>query len=421
MPSKQRNTSDPGSDPVAKRQSKTLPLIILALVVLALVYFGWHSRDGSGDVNPAAISATQQTAQDKAASSSMVKQTNANTEPGAVSGETREQKIATLEKQLALAQHTYNSYLIGTKYPNESRPISEHPDQVYPNRPVQNEHILVKKDGRTDSNVKVRTSQTRVFMGARESVVFTVTATDSTGKQLPIFVTRAVARGLPAPGKRESAQVTLNFSDDGQQGDSVASDGILSGTFDPNASSLAQFNGTIRTEVNFNVGDNAGFVLFDIIYTPDLPATWAGGIRDAQEAGSLNFYLKANVQQAGRYLVSARVDDANGKPFALLSFNNLLQPGPQEIKLPLFGKLIYDQTPAFPLKLRDVDAYLLKEDVDPDRALMPRLTGYVHTTKKYASNSFSNTEWTSEERTRYLTELGKDVAQTQAELNQLKN
>ncbi len=105
MPSKQRNTSDPGSDPVAKRQSKTLPLIILALVVLALVYFGWQSRDGSGDVNPAAISATQQTAQNKATPGSMVKQTNANTEPGAVSDETREQKIATLENSLRQVLH----------------------------------------------------------------------------------------------------------------------------------------------------------------------------------------------------------------------------------------------------------------------------------------------------------------------------
>lgn len=409
------------SDPAPKRQGKILPLIVLALVVIALLYFGWRGSESSANLSPEAI-AKLQAASDKPTSGSMAKPSN--TEPGTVGFEAKAQKIAALEKQLVLAQHTYNSYLVGTKYPNESRPISEHPDQVYPNRPVQNEHALVKKDGSTDKNVKVSTSQTRVFMGAKESVVFTVTASDSTGKQLPIFVTRALARGLVAPGKRESAQVTLNFSDDGQQGDSVASDGILSGTFNPNATSLAQFNGTIRTEVNFNVGDSAGFVLFDIIYTPDLPATWAGGaggIRDAQEAGSLNFYLKANIQQAGRYLVSARVDDAHGKPFALLSFNNILAAGPQEIKLPLFGKLIYDQAPAFPLTLRDVDAYLLKEDVDPDRALMPRLVGNVHTTKKYASNSFSNAEWTSEERTRYLTELGKDVAQTQATLNQLKN
>ncbi len=417
MPSKMRNSSDAAP----KRQGKNLPLIVLALVVIALLYFGWRNSESSSDLSAAAI-AKQQAASDQPTSGSMAKA--ANTEPGAGGSETKAQKIDALEKQLVLAQHTYNSYLAGTKYPNESRPISEHPDQVYPNRPVEGEHALVKKDGRADKNVNIRTSQSRVFMGAKESVVFTVTASDSTGKQLPIFVTRALARGLVAAGKRESAQVTLNFSDDGQQGDRNASDGILSGMFNPNATGLAQFNGTIRTEVNFNVGDSAGFVLFDIVYTPDLPATWAGGaggIRDAQEAGSLNFYLKANVQQAGRYLVSARVDDANGKPFALLSFNNVLAAGPQEIKLPLFGKLIFDQAPAFPLTLRDVDAYLLKEDVDPDRALMPRLMGKVHTTKKYASNSFSNAEWTSEERTRYLTELGKDVAQTQAALNQLKN
>ena len=37
--------------------------------------------------------------------------------------------------------------------------------------------------------------------------------------------------------------------------------------------------------------------------------------------GSLDFYLKADVREPGRYVVTGRVDDANGRPFALLSFN----------------------------------------------------------------------------------------------------
>ncbi|MEN9868212.1 MAG: hypothetical protein RL748_3802 [Pseudomonadota bacterium] len=391
--------------------------VALVLALSAVAYFGWRSE------TPAALpaSALASASAPSGNNAANARPGAANQEPAVLTAEQKAQKIDQLQKQLVLAQHTYNSYLAGTKYPNESRPISEHPDQIYPNRPIESDHALVKKNGSTDKSVKIRTSQSRVFVGAKETVVFSFTAFDAAGKQLPVFVTQAVARGLSAPGVRQAASVVLNFSDDGQQGDSVANDNIFSATLNPTATGLAQFNGTIRTEVSFNVGDSAGFVLYDIIYTPEVPATWAGGIRDAQEAGSLNFYLKANINKAGRYLVSARVDDANGKPFALLSFNNILAPGPQEIKLPLFGKLIRDQAPAFPLTLRDVDAYLLKEDVDPDRAMMPRLIGNVHTSKKYAPASFSNTEWESEERTRYLTELGKDVTQTQAELNQLKN
>ena len=189
----------------------------------------------------------------------------------------------------------------------------------------------------------------------------------------------------------------------------------------PYATGFSEFSGTIRTEVSFTVGDKNAFTSFDVIYTPTLPATWAGDVRDALDAGSLSFYLKANVAQAGRYLISARLDDAQGKPFALLSFNDELAAGPQEIKLLVFGKLLHDYAPAFPLILRDLDGYLLKIGTDPDRALMPRRIGRVHTSKKYALSSFSTAEASSEERTRYLVELNADVLRAKAALDALQS
>ncbi|MFD2270461.1 hypothetical protein ACFS07_03130 [Undibacterium arcticum] len=91
---------------------------------------------------------------------------------------------------------------------------------------------------------------------------------------------------------------------------------------------------------------------------------------------------------AGRYVVTGRVDDAKGKPFALVTFNELLTQGSNEVRLTVFGKLMRDQTPSFPLALRDVDAYLLKQDTDPDRALMPRIAGVAHVTKVYPIKGF---------------------------------
>lgn len=126
--------------------------------------------------------------------------------------------------------------------------------------------------------------------------------------------------------------------------------------------------------------DRAGVVMFDIIYSPESPARWSGPVREVVEDGSLNFYLKTDVRVAGRYIVNGLVDDAQGKPFALGSFNDLLVVGNNDIRLTVFGKLLRDQSPAFPLTLRDVDAYLLKENTDPDRALMPRLEGTAHIT-----------------------------------------
>jgi hypothetical protein len=82
----------------------------------------------------------------------------------------------------------------------------------------------------------------------------------------------------------------------------------------------------------------------------------------------------------------------------------------------MFGKLMRDQEAALPLTLRDVDGYLLKENTDPDRALLPRLEGKVLTSKNHPLKSFSDAEWQSEERTRYLTEFAKDLKLARSEL-----
>lgn len=328
------------------------------------------------------------------------------------------QHLAELKNHLLLTERTLCSYRSGTKYPQESRPIAEHPDQVYPNQPVEEVHAMRTSEKSTDPTVRIKSTQSRVYLASGEGVVFTLTAIDADGKTLPLFVTRAVANGIIATGGRGGPQVAVPFADEGRNGDAAAGDGTVSGLLVPGATGFANFSGTIRTDIKYNVGDKSGFVLFDVIYSSDTPATWAGNVREVVEDGSLNLYLKADVRQAGRYVVSGRVDDARGKPFALVSFNDLLPTGPNEVKLTVFGKLLRDNEPAFPLTLRDVDAYLLKENADPDRALMSRLMGTTFVTKMYAPKNFSDAEWQGEQRARYLNELTKDVGLARAELAQ---
>jgi hypothetical protein len=315
-----------------------------------------------------------------------------------------------LADNLQLADHTYCSYRATSKYPHESRPIAEQPDQVYPNAPVTDAHPMRLEGGGTDSRVLVQTSQSRVYMAAGEAVAFSLRAIDGDGKVLPLVVTRALAQGMTFNGARAAAQAVLAFADDGSGADPVAGDGAFAAVLAPAQTSLATFHGTIRTDVRFNVAGRAGAVIFDVIYSPQLPATWTGQVREAVEDGSLNFYLKADVRQAGRYVVTGRIDDARGRPFALATFNDLLATGPQEVRLTTFGKLLRDQEPALPLTLRDVDGYLLKENTDPDRLLMPRLEGRAFTGKPHPLKAFSDAEWQGEERSRYLAEFGKDLA-----------
>ncbi len=309
-----------------------------------------------------------------------------------------------LQAQLVFADHTYCNYKDSTKYPNSSRPIGEHPDQVYPNAPVTESHAARLDGGGTDPKIQIHTSQSRVFLASGESVAFAISARDAAGNPLQLVVNRAVASPIAYRGARAPAPVTVPFSDNGEA--SLA----------PAKTNLAGFNGTIRTEVRYTAGGQKGSVLFDVIYTPELPATWGGAVREALEGGSINFYLKAEVRVAGRYLVSGRVDDARGQPFAYVSFNDVLPAGPGEVKMTVFGKLMRDQQPALPLVLRDVDGYLLKENTDPDRALMPRLEGKVFASKVRTLDGVADTEWQSEERSRYLAEFGKDVQAARGEL-----
>lgn len=332
---------------------------------------------------------------------------------GVVPAPARAARLRELKEHFALVDQTYCNYAANTRYPQESRPVSEHPDQVYPNQPVTETHPMRTGGKGSEPSIQIQTSQSRVFMASGEAAAFSLRAVDLQGQPMTLVVTRAVAQGMTYQGTRPTSRIAIPFADDGRGADAVSGDGAFAGILAPAQTGLAGFNGTIRTEVTYSVGGKSGFVLFDVIYTPELPATWSGAVREAVEDGSLVYYLKADIRQAGRYIVTGRVDDAKGKPFALATFNDLLPAGPAEVKLLVFGKLMRDQEAALPLTLRDVDGFLLKEDVDPDRALMPRLEGKVMTGKPLPLKNFSDAEWQSEERSRHLVEFSKDVALAQ--------
>ena len=331
----------------------------------------------------------------------------ANGAPVPPGGPARRQLVETYQ----LAERTLCTYEQASRYPPGSRPMAQNADQAYPNAPVRETSPMRVDGGGAEPQVLLQTAQSRVHMAAGESVAFSIRAVDPNGATLALVVTRSVAAGINYGATRANAQVALAFTDDGAGADPVAGDGAFAGVLAPAQTGLAGFDGTIRTQVNYTVNGKAGSVAFDVIYSPVVPAVWTGAVREARENGSLNFYLKADVRVAGRYIVSGRVDDAQGRPFALLTFNDVLPAGPNDIRLSAFGKLLRDGSPALPLTLRDVDGYLLRENADPDRALMPRLEGPVATSRGYPASAFSDAPYDGEERTRYLAEFGKDLAQ----------
>jgi len=328
----------------------------------------------------------------------------------------RQERRRLLVEQVRLTDHSYCSYLEGSRYPMESRPVAQNPDQVHPNQPVVEANPMRMEGGATNGSVLLQTSQSHVYLAAGEAAAFSLRAVDSQGQTLPIVITRAVAQGMTYGASRPTPQVAVPFADDGGGADPVAGDNAYAGTLAPSQGGLAGFHGTIRTEVRYTVGGRSGFALFDVIYTPVLPATWTGKVREAIEEGSLHYYLGLEVRQPGRYIVTGRVDDARGKPFAVATFNDVLQTGTREVKLTVFGKLLKDESPAMPLTLRDVDGYLLRENVDPDRLLVPRLQGRVFAGRTRSMDGVSDAEWQSEERSRYLNEYAKDRTAARAAL-----
>jgi hypothetical protein len=330
----------------------------------------------------------------------------------------RQDKQRLLKARLTEAQSRLDSYKASTRYPYESRPISEHQDQLKPFDPIVEDKPMRTQNSQPVAGQHLRTTQDRVFVGGQESVRLTVSLVDDANQVLPLRVTRAVAHEVQgASGSTGYPTVAIQFEDRGMHGDAQAGDGVLTAVLQPWTQGFATLSGTIRTEVYLQSDAGPGQTFFDIIYTPTIPATWSGGVTESLDNGSLHFYLKAQVREAGRYVVSARVYDANGKAFALLTFNDEVQAGSTAFKLTLFGKLVRDAQPPRPFTLRDVEGFLLYENTFPDRAMMARLSGVVHTTQSYALSSFSDAEWQSEERSRYLTEYTKDVNQAQAALS----
>lgn len=390
-----------------------------AIGLACAAILGWYLLEGAeptGDALATPAAAVQPPALPEVAAAAST--TSGPWSPAGASA--KQLQLQQARERYERATQVYTSYRDATRYPHTSRPISEHPDQTKPFAPVEELKALRDASGKGVKGVRLRTSQDRVFLGGAESVLFTLEALDDNNRPLPLTVESSSAQTMAdtsAPVTLITAQVP--FNDDGATPDTQARDGKYMARLTPSTQGFAAYAGTIRLVAKVSAGGEQGAIAFDVVYAPSVPASWAGA-REAQENGSLHFYLKAQVREAGRYVVSGRVYDAKGVPFALLQFNDEVKAGTQEFKLTLFGALIRDKNPAFPLSLVDVEGFLLHENVFPDRAMMARQSGTVITSKPYAVSSFSAAEWTSEERDRYLREYGQDMQAALDDLNQFQ-
>lgn len=334
--------------------------------------------------------------------------------------ENDEQRVS-LEQRLERARFSLDTYRAGTRYPPVSRSIREHADQAHLAAPERTRPL-----NSDSSEVQLRLKQDRVFVVGDEVVHFSVGCSDgSTTSQEPrpcqVMGATAHEAEHTLGGAPPLAPVPLAFADDGSHGDALAGDGTSTASFQPSRQGFPLFSGTLRISFQVRSGNAEGNAFFDVLYTPSPPARFTGTIRETVEHGSLHLHLGVTVHKAGRYVIAGRVDDAEGAPFAYLTFNEMLHEGEGDVDLFVFGKLILDEAPSFPLALRDVEGFMLKENTDPDRELMTALRGVAHTTGRYGSEIFSAEEWQSEERSRYISRFTEDVKEAEQELANTKS
>ena len=385
-----------------------------------LATLGWWQADAAREPAAASASVAQAAGVTPAAPAA-----STASAPGAPSTQAallaRQQELAVWRERLEMASQTLQAYRESTRYPHEARPASEQPDQLFPNRPIVEDLPLRMADGSAARGVHVRTTQERVFLKGDESVHLSVSLRGDDGAGLPARVLRASVREVPASNTGSLYPVSsVSFNDDGADGDVRAGDGVHGVRLQPARQGFAGLSGALRVEAVLQHAGREVPVYFDLVLTGAPPAVWTGTVRDALEDGSLAFHLGAEVREPGRYVVTGRVDDARGRPLALLTFNDEVGAGPQTLRLSLFGKLVRDAKPVFPLTLRDVEGFLLKPDSFPDRALMERLASTVHVSARHPLTAFSEAEWQGEERSRYLAELQRDVDDAQARVADLE-
>lgn len=391
----------PQRDTRKARKSKVTAVVAIALLGVALL--GAAMRDGKAHDEPSSVAQPPV----PGLNTMMAGHLDAGQTMASPTQSARQLLVA----QVTEARQRLSSYRAATIYPPESQPMAAHGDMLRPFDPVVEDHAALSAQGVPISGRHLRTSQDRVYVSGSDSVLFTVAMHDDQNRKAPLRVIRATAHEVQDAAHPQTVlPVAMQFEDRGNHGDALAGDGVFSARLQPATQSFAATQGTIRVDLDLQ-SDVGGPVhaFFDIVYMPNVPAIWSGQVREVMDKGSLDFYLRADIKEAGRYIVTARAYDATGKPFAMLSFNDEVPAGAREIRLTLFGKLARDARPVFPITLRDIDGFILYESRFPDRAMMPRWPQTAYTSQPHAISEFADAEWTSEQRQRYLTEYSKDV------------
>jgi hypothetical protein len=402
-------------------RSPRLWIGIGCVVLAAIAFLIWVSRSTGAGTTPKASQTEGSLPRSRATGRRSAIDERSPAVPGVAPGAAPSAAIAAVRKlellrddRLARAELTLESYLQSAQYPPFSRPMSEAPDLVRPHH-VDTTKLPLARPDRKLTDAKITLHQDRFLLVGDERVTLSIACETSAGPALCEVLT-ASAR-VPPDMAHPSARspIPVLFADQGREGDKVAGDGALAAQLQPSTQGFTDYHGPIRVDLEVRVAAESGGASFEFEYTPSSPAKFTGAIREILEDGSLDLYIGMQILRPGRYVIRARVDDAEDRQFAFLTWNEPMDVGAREAKLHLFGKLVRDEGAKAPFRLRDVEGFLLLEDIYPDREALLALEGIVHTTKRYVDADFSTEAWQSEEKTRHTGVLTENIERARRE------
>lgn len=277
------------------------------------------------------------------------------------------------------------------QHPPFSRPLRENEDLLVPEQvpPTVRPLGAPSAAGRAGA-VVVRQTQDRLFL--RPGMAATVgLEAGAGGEPVPVRVTSAaLVRSAGTPPALSDPVLRVEFTSSGD---------VRVATFAPPAEALGSYTGDLLLRVEAEAGGERGTLVYAFVYTGAPPAAFSGDVRDRLQGGSVVFEAGVDVWRAGRYRITARVDDAAGRPLALARFDGELEAGALEVPLVLFGKIALDEGARSPFVLRDVEGFRLLDGVYPDRETMATWAG-PHRSRPYRADELSAAAWTGGEAPR---------------------
>ena len=325
-----------------------------------------------------------------------------------------EYKFRTAKAELEMAKADLENYRNTSRWPESARPS----DEMAPGGGLLPHHVppttlpMVRKhaDGTVDeqglSKSRVTLMQDRFQVIGDEAVNVQLQAADEKGKELALRCAGAKAIAVsdkPLP----PAEVTCVADKDGH----------VTSKFVPLMSPLRDFVGTIRLEYNLSVerpdgSSEGGTSEISVHYGGAEVARFNGNVRQAYENGSAVFYLGFDVLKAGFYRLNVRADNGqDDKIFAHMNVREQVdQPGPREMRVEVFGKLIKDSQ-AKSLRLRDLDG----EYVPPAGEIVgiKGRDGVFYTAKSIDLAQVSGAEWQAPEKEERMNEYKQALGRAQ--------